>query len=115
MAAKKLDPKSKYAALDTDGDGVVSDGEMAMGDAEFKMKERSVRLENEDKQADTQRMMALVSVVVSIVGVTFLLLPIIPLDRMEAISSVLSTFLIANTGIVAAYITGSALSKTKLK
>ena len=52
---------------------------------------------------------------VSIVGVAFLLLPIISLDRMESISSVLSTFLIANTGIVAAYITGSALSKTKLK
>ena len=74
-----------------------------------------VRLENEDNQADTQRLMAIISMAVSIVAVALLLLPIISLDRMESVSPVLSTFLIANTGIVAAYITGSALSKTKMK
>tara|TARA_R110000764_G_scaffold6703_1_gene24906 strand:+ start:2569 stop:2892 length:324 start_codon:yes stop_codon:yes gene_type:complete len=106
--AKTLQSDSKYAMADSDGDGVVTDEEMdrhAMW----------VRLENEDKQADTQRMMALTSMIVSIVGVALLLLPIISLARMESVSPVLSTFLIANTGIVAAYITGSALSKTKMK
>ena len=106
--AKKLQKDSKYAVADADGDGVITDDEMdrhAMW----------VRLENEDKQADTQRMMALTSMIVSIVGVALLLLPIISLARMESVSPVLSTFLIANTGIVAAYITGSALSKTKMK
>tara|TARA_R100001244_G_scaffold48347_1_gene43142 strand:+ start:139 stop:462 length:324 start_codon:yes stop_codon:yes gene_type:complete len=105
---KKLQSDSKYAVADADGDGVITDDEMdrhAMW----------VRLENEDKQADTQRMMALTSMIVSIVGVALLLLPIISLARMESVSPVLSTFLIANTGIVAAYITGSALSKTKMK
>jgi len=105
---KKLQKDSKYALADADGDGIVTDEEMdrhAMW----------VRLENEDKQADTQRMMALTSMIVSILGVALLLLPIISLARMESISPVLSTFLIANTGIVAAYITGSALSKTKMK
>jgi VIT1/CCC1 family predicted Fe2+/Mn2+ transporter len=105
---KKLQKNSKYSVADADGDGVVTDEEMdrhAMW----------IRLENEDKQADTQRMMALVSMVVSIAGVALLLLPIVPLDRMETVSPVLSTFLIANTGIVAAYITGSAISKTKMK
>ena len=105
--AKKLEAKSKYAVADSDGDGVVTDTELdrhAMW----------VRLENEDKQADTQRMMALVSMCVSVAGVILLLLPIVTLDRMAVISPVLSTFLIANTGIVAAYITGSALSKTKM-
>jgi len=106
--AKKLQKDSKYAVADADGNGVITDEEMdrhAMW----------VRLENEDKQADTQRMMALISMLVSIVAVALLLLPIISLDRMESVSPVLSTFLIANTGIVAAYITGSALSKTKMK
>ena len=106
--AKKLQSDSKYAVADADGDGIVTDEEMdrhAMW----------VRLENEDKQADTQRLMALTSMIVIIVGVALLLLPIISLARMESISPVLSTFLIANTGIVAAYITGSALSKTKMK
>jgi len=105
---KKLQKDSKYAVADADGDGVITDEEMdrhAMW----------VRLENEDKQADTQRMMALTSMIVSIIGVSLLLLPIISLARMESISPILSTFLIANTGIVAAYITGSALSKTKMK
>ena len=60
-------------------------------------------------------MMAIVSMAVSIVGVALLLLPVVSLGRMETVSPVLSTFLIANTGIVAAYITGSALSKTKMK
>ena len=105
---KKLQKDSKYAVADSDGDGIITDQEMdrhAMW----------VRLENEDKQADTQRLMALTSMIVSIAGVALLLLPIISLARMESISPVLSTFLIANTGIVAAYITGSALSKTKMK
>tara|TARA_R100001377_G_scaffold58124_1_gene34834 strand:- start:63 stop:386 length:324 start_codon:yes stop_codon:yes gene_type:complete len=105
---KKLQKDSKYIVADTNGDGVVTDEEMdrhAMW----------IRLENEDKQADTQRRMAVVSMGVSIAGVALLLLPIITLDRMAVISPVVSTFLIANTGIVAAYITGSALSKTKMK
>tara|TARA_R110001606_G_scaffold121534_2_gene253787 strand:- start:13 stop:336 length:324 start_codon:yes stop_codon:yes gene_type:complete len=106
--SKKLQLDSKYSMADSDGDGIVTDQELdrhAMW----------VRLENEDKQADTQRLMALTSMIVSIAGVALLLLPIISLARMESISPVLSTFLIANTGIVAAYITGSALSKTKMK
>ena len=105
---KKLQSDSKYAVADSDGDGIVTDSEMDRHST-------WIRLENEDKQADTQRMMALISMAVSIVAVALLLLPIISLDRMESVSPILSTFLIANTGIVAAYITGSALSKTKMK
>ena len=106
--SKKLQSDSKYAVADADGDGIVTDSEMDRHST-------WIRLENEDKQADTQRMMALISMAVSIVAVALLLLPIISLDRMESVSPILSTFLIANTGIVAAYITGSALSKTKMK
>ena len=105
---KKFQSDSKYAVADADGDGIVTDSEMDRHST-------WIRLENEDKQADTQRMMALISMLVSIVAVALLLLPIISLARMESVSPVLSTFLIANTGIVAAYITGSALSKTKMK
>ena len=52
--SKKLQKDSKYALADADGDGIVTDQEMdrhAMW----------VRLENEDKQADTQRLMAWVA------------------------------------------------------
>mgnify|MGYP003646524113 CR=1 FL=1 len=105
---KKLQADSKYAMADANNDGVITDEEMSQH-AFF------VRLENEDNQADTQRLMAIISMAVSIVAVALLLLPIISLDRMQSVSPILSTFLIANTGIVAAYITGSALSKTKMK
>ena len=105
---KKFQSDSKYAVADADGDGIVTDSEMDRHST-------WIRLENEDKQADTQRLMAIISMAVSIVAVALLLLPIVSLDRMESVSPVLSTFLIANTGIVAAYITGSALSKTKMK
>ena len=115
MAAKKLDPKSKYAALDTDGDGVVSDVEMAMGDAEFKMKERSVRLENEDKMADTQRIMAWVAMSVTIIAVIILLTPIVAIDRVATASGFLNTFIVAQLGVGVGFMGTTALSKTKLK
>ena len=50
-AQKKLQSGSKYADFDVDGDGVVSDEELAMS-------KEMMRLENEDKKADSQRNMA---------------------------------------------------------
>ena len=49
--AKTLEPNSKYAKHDTNGDGIVSD-------EEFEMDQKLVRLENEDKKQDAQRNMA---------------------------------------------------------
>jgi hypothetical protein len=106
--AKKLQKDSKYAIADADGDNIVTDSEL-------ELHSKFVRLENEDNQADTARIMAIVSLCVSIIAIGLILFPIVTLDRMAVVSPVLSTFLIANTGIVAAYMTGSALSKTKMK
>ena len=89
--SKKLQKDSKYALADADGDGIVTDEEMdrhAMW----------VRLENEDKQADTQRLMAWISMGVSIVTVIILLTPIINITRMESASGFLNTFLVAQMG-----------------
>ena len=51
MSPKKLEPKSRYALYDLDGDGTVSDEELAMS-------KEMMRLENEDKKQDAQRNMA---------------------------------------------------------
>ena len=51
MTGKKLQIDSKYSVADTDGDGIITDEEMDRH-------ERWIRLENEDKLMDTQRMMA---------------------------------------------------------
>ena len=56
---KKFQSDSKYAVADADGDGTVTDSEMDRHST-------WIRLENEDKQADTQRMMALISMLVSL-------------------------------------------------
>ena len=50
-AQKKLEPGSKYANFDKDGDGIVTD-------EEFEMEEKLMRMENEDKKQDAQRNMA---------------------------------------------------------
>ena len=50
-AQKRLEPGSKYASFDRDGDGTITD-------EEFEMEEKLMRMENEDKKQDAQRNMA---------------------------------------------------------
>lgn len=106
--SKKLQENSKYALADSDGDGVVTDEEMDRH-------ERWIRMENEDKLADTQRMMAWISMGVSIGTVIILLTPIVNIPRMESASGFLNTFLVAQMGVVAAFMAATAISKTRLK
>ena len=58
MAAKKLEIDSKYAHLDTDGDGVVSDEEMMREERMIELADKRSDMENEDKKQDAQRNMA---------------------------------------------------------
>tara|TARA_R110002020_G_scaffold388364_1_gene599036 strand:+ start:105 stop:428 length:324 start_codon:yes stop_codon:yes gene_type:complete len=103
---KKLENGSKYAIADTDGDGVITDEEMDRH-------ERWVRLENEDKLMDTQRIMAWLAMATSILTVVLLLTPIINTARMESASGFLNTFLVAQMGVVLGFMGATALSKTK--
>lgn len=105
MAPKKLEENSVYSALDTDGDGVVSDAELAIG-------ERMVALENRDQKADAQRHMAWyalsgmllypVCVVVSVVA------------GIDAAAKILGdmagVYFIAVAGIVAAFFGAQAMA-----
>ena len=67
---------------DADGDGVVTDEELDRH-------ERWVRLENEDKLADTQRIMAWVAMTAAVVAVVVLLTPIVAIDRVATASGFL--------------------------
>ena len=58
MAAKKLEIGSKYAHLDKDGDGIVSDEEMMMEQKMIELEDMRSDMENEDKKQDAQRNMA---------------------------------------------------------
>ena len=106
--AKKLQADSKYAMADADGDGTVTDDELARH-------ERWVRLENEDKLMDTQRMMAWIAMVAVLVGVIVLLTPVVALDRVSAASGFLNTFIVAQLGVVVGFMGATAISKTKVK
>ena len=53
--SKTLQDDSKYAHLDTDGDGIVSDEEMAQADKIMDLEAKRERIENEDKKEDAQR------------------------------------------------------------
>ena len=108
LMAKKLQENSKYAMADADGDGIITDDEMDRH-------ERWIRLENEDKLADTQRMMAWIAMVVTIVAVIVLLTPVVAIDRVATASGFLNTFIVAQLGVVVGFMGATALSKTKLK
>ena len=54
MSPKKLEPKSRYAQYDLDGDGTVSDEELARN-------QELVEIELREEKADSQRRMAWVS------------------------------------------------------
>ena len=58
MSAKKLEPDSKWAHLDKDGDGIVSDKEIAMEERMIELEDMRSDKENEDKKQDAQRNMA---------------------------------------------------------
>lgn len=103
---KTLQTNSKYAIADTDGDGIITDEEMDRH-------ERWVRLENEDKLMDTQRIMAWMAMGTSIVTVILLLTPIINIPRMESASGFLNTFLVAQMGVVLGFMGATALTKTR--
>ena len=59
-ARKKLEVDSKYAHLDIDGDGVVSDEEMMREERMIELADKRSDMENEDKKQDVQRNMDLV-------------------------------------------------------
>ena len=55
---KQLEKDSKYAYLDRDHDGIVSDEEMAMEKQMIELADMKSDMENEDKKQDAQRHMA---------------------------------------------------------
>ena len=55
---KQLENGSKYNALDTNGDGIVSDAELSQEQRLMELEQQKIVFENEDKKQDAQRNMA---------------------------------------------------------
>ena len=106
MTSKKLQKDSKYLKHDLDGDGIVTDEEIAR-------EERIIRLENNDKMQDQQRLICWVSSISSIILIVLVLSPVVPDTRVEMCTALLSTYIVANLGIVATFMTTTAFTRSK--
>ena len=89
------------AYFDLNEDGIVTE-------EEIQRKERQTELENRDKKEDQQRSMAWIAMLTMIVVTFFLFLPIMPDDRVVALSDLIGLFYIAQAGVVAAFFGSSA-------
>ena len=106
MSEKKLQKGSKYDQFDLDGDGIVSDEELSRS-------EHMIRLENSDKMQDQQRMLCWVSSISSIILIVLVMSPVIPDARVEMVTALLSTYVVANLGIVATFMGTTAFTRSK--
>ena len=106
MAKKTLQEDSRYLKHDLDGDGIVTDEEIAR-------EERIIRLENNDKMQDQQRMICWVSSISSIILIVLAMSPVIPDSRVEMVTALLSTYIVANLGIVSVFMGSTAFTRSK--
>jgi len=111
MTQKKLQKGSSWESADLNNDGVVSDGELAMAEKMEQLQAQRDMNENLDKMMDQQRWICWVSSVSSIGLILLCLLPIIPESRIEMVTALLSTYVIANLGIVSVFMGATAYSK----
>ena len=105
---KKLESESKYEKYDLDGDGIITD-------EEFEMDQKLVRLENEDKKEDAQRLMAWYALFGMLLYPSLVVISV--LCGIEKAASVLGdmapTYFVAVAAIVAAFFCKEAYVKSK--
>ena len=101
MTPKKLEPKSRYAQYDLDGDGTVSDEEVARN-------QELVEIELREEKADSQRRMAWVSLTSMVVFALLPLLPFIPESRLSTLASLSDMLFLSQASIVGLYFGATA-------
>ena len=107
MSPKKLEPKSRYAQYDLDGDGVVSDEELARN-------QELVEIELREEKADSQRRMAWVSLSSMVVYSILPLLSFVPESRLSTLASLSDMLFLSQASIVGLYFGATAyMSKGK--
>ena len=105
---KTLENGSKYNQFDVDGDGVVTDDELNRS-------ERMMMIENMDKLADQQRVMAWVAMFMPFAIIIFMTAPFIELDKVAALMGLATTFCAAMGTIVVAFMAATAYVRGKME
>lgn len=103
---KRLEKESKYAEFDLDHDGIVTD-------EEIHRHQEMVALQLREEKADTQKHMAWVAMLSMVIFSIFLMLPIMPDSRVNALSDLLGLFYIAQASVCAAYFGATAFMSRK--
>jgi|TARA_R110000824_G_scaffold281_1_gene1476 hypothetical protein len=106
VTPKKLQSSSKYAKYDLDGDGTVTD-------EEIQRHQDMVELELREEKADSQKQMAWVAMASMVLFSVFLMLPIMPDSRVNALSDLLGLFYIAQASVCGAYFGATAYMSRK--
>tara|TARA_R100001443_G_scaffold111362_1_gene124081 strand:+ start:239 stop:562 length:324 start_codon:yes stop_codon:yes gene_type:complete len=101
MNAKKLEPKSRYAEYDADGDGVVSDQEISRH-------QEMLQLELQEEKADSQRRMAWVAIGSMCVFAVLPVIPFVPSDRLDTLASISDMLFLSQASIVGLYFGATA-------
>mgnify|MGYP001179933739 FL=1 len=101
MSPKKLEPKSRYAQYDLDGDGVVSDEELARN-------QELVEIELREEKADSQRRMAWVSLSSMVVYSILPLLSFVPESRLSTLAALSDMLFLSQASIVGLYFGATA-------
>ena len=104
--SKQLEKDSTYNQFDTDHDGVVTDTELARS-------ERMIVIENMDKMADQQRIMAWAALVAPPVLIAYLASELVALYKCNALNGLVTTYWAAMGKIVVAFM--AATSYVRLK
>jgi len=112
---KKLQPGSRFAQYDVDGDGTVTDEEMARAKEVAEFEHNIAKFENEDKKEDQIRNMAwfalwgMLLYPVGIVGASLLTLD----TAANLLSDIAPTYFVAISALVAAFFGAQAYTKGK--
>lgn len=98
---KQLDKDSVYNQFDSNGDGTVSDEELSRS-------ERMMMIENMDKMADQQRIMAWFALGLPVVLTILFGSDFISLEKVAALTGLLTTYCAGMTTIVIAFMAAQA-------
>lgn len=104
---KQLEKDSAYNQFDTDKDGIVTDAELARS-------ERMMMIENMDKMADQQRIMAWFALALPSVVIVYLGSALVALDKVNALNGLATTYCAAMGTIVVAFMAAHAYARGKI-
>ena len=106
--SKTLEKNSTYNQFDADGDGIVTDDELSRS-------ERMMMIENMDKLADQQRVMAWAALFLPFVIILFLCSDIVAADKVNLVMGLATTFSAAMGTIVVAFMAATAYIRGKME